>query len=262
MAAMVNIPLQILALDFDGVICDGLIEYFETAWRTYCQIWQPSLPTPPADLAASFYQLRPVIETGWEMPVLIRALVLGITDEKITQDWAGIAAQLLNEAELKAAEIAMLLDQIRDEWITTDLAGWLNLHRFYPGVVEKMQSLLTSPVQPMIVTTKEGRFVRALLQQQGVQMPEQWIIGKESKRPKPQILQELIGCGTSLSLWFVEDRLKTLQSVQQQPDLNAVKLYLADWGYNTPAEREFARHDLRIQLLSLSEFTQDLSAWP
>ncbi|MHC5726941.1 MAG: HAD family hydrolase, partial [Nostoc sp.] len=29
----------ILALDFDGVICDGLIEYFEVSWRTYCQIW-------------------------------------------------------------------------------------------------------------------------------------------------------------------------------------------------------------------------------
>jgi len=72
---------QILALDFDGVICDGLIEYFQTAWRTYCQIWKPSLPTPPAG-AASFYQLRPVIETGWEMPVLIRALVLGITEAK------------------------------------------------------------------------------------------------------------------------------------------------------------------------------------
>lgn len=257
---MVNNP-KILALDFDGVICDGLIEYFEAAWRTYCQIWH-SLLTPPADLAASFYQLRPVIETGWEMPVLLRALVLGITNEQIMQDWAGIAAQLLKEADLKALDIATLLDQIRDEWITSDLVSWLNLHRFYPGVVEQMQSLLTSPVQPMIITTKEGRFVRALLRQQGVQMPEKWIIGKESQRPKPQILQELIGRDPSLSLWFVEDRLKTLQSVQQQPDLNAVKLYLADWGYNTPSERETAHHDPRIQLLSLSQFAQNISVWP
>jgi 3-deoxy-D-manno-octulosonate 8-phosphate phosphatase KdsC-like HAD superfamily phosphatase len=26
---------QTLALDFDGVLCDGLLEYFETAWRAY-----------------------------------------------------------------------------------------------------------------------------------------------------------------------------------------------------------------------------------
>jgi phosphoglycolate phosphatase-like HAD superfamily hydrolase len=259
---MANVP-QILALDFDGVICDGLIEYFQTAWRTYCQIWKPSLPTSPTDLAASFYQLRPVIETGWEMPILIRALMLGITDARILQDWAKIAAQLLKEADLTAADIGTKLDQIRDEWIATDLASWLSLHRFYPGVVERLLSLLTSPVQPVIVTTKEGRFVNQLLLQQGVQMPEQWIIGKESKRPKPQLLRELIGrTEMPLCLWFVEDRLKTLQSVQQQLDLDAVKLYLADWGYNTASEREAAQNDPRIQLLSLSQFVEDFSAWP
>ena len=31
---------RILALDFDGVICDGMAEYWQTAWRTYTQVWQ------------------------------------------------------------------------------------------------------------------------------------------------------------------------------------------------------------------------------
>ncbi len=257
-----NIP-TILALDFDGVICDGLIEYFQTTWRTYCQIWSPSNSTPPDDLAPKFYRLRPVIETGWEMPVLVRALVLGITEERISQDWAALAQQLLKEANLAAADIAKKLDHIRDEWIATDELGWLSLHRFYPGVVERLGALVTSPVELFIITTKEGRFVQQLLQQQGVQLPDESIIGKESKRPKHQILRELIGqrVGTPLSLWFVEDRLKTLQLVQQQPDLDAVKLYLADWGYNTQAEREVAHHDSRIKLLSLSQFAEDFSAW-
>ncbi|XTZ20952.1 MAG: HAD family hydrolase, partial [cyanobacterium endosymbiont of Rhopalodia fuxianensis] len=30
---------QILALDFDGVICNGLLEYFQTTKSTYTQIW-------------------------------------------------------------------------------------------------------------------------------------------------------------------------------------------------------------------------------
>ena len=252
----------ILALDFDGVICDGLIEYFQTAWRTYCQIWSPASQIPPDDLATNFYRLRPVIETGWEMPVLIRALLLGISEEKILQEWATIAQNLLEEAGLVAADIGRRLDQIRDEWIATDLANWLSLHRFYPGVVERLQSLVISPVQLVIVTTKEGRFVRQLLQQQGIQMPNEGIIGK-SKRPKHQIIRELITVidETPPSLWFVEDRLKTLQLVQQQLDLDAVKLYLADWGYNTAPERESARYDPQIHLLSLSQFAQDFPAW-
>jgi phosphoglycolate phosphatase-like HAD superfamily hydrolase len=119
-------------------------------------------------------------------------------------------------------------------------------------------------VELFIITTKEGRFTQHLLQQHGVQMPHESIIGKESKRPKYKIIRELIGqrAGTPLSLWFVEDRLKTLQLVKQQPDLDAVKLYLADWGYNTQAEREVAYHDSRIKLLSLSQLAQDFSAWP
>ncbi len=146
----------ILALDFDGVICDGLIEYFQTAWRTYCQIWSPASHIPPEDLASKFYKLRPVIETGWEMPVLIRALLLGISPENILQKWATIAQNLLEEADLIAADIGRKLDQIRDEWISTDLTNWLSLHRFYPGVVERLQLLVNSPVQPVIITTKEG----------------------------------------------------------------------------------------------------------
>ncbi len=253
---------QILALDFDGVICDGLIEYFETAWRTYCQIWSPSSQIPLPDLAAQFYQLRPVIETGWEMPVLIRALILGIPQEKILQDWATLAQQLLQEASLTAAEIGKKLDQLRDDWIATDEDGWLSMHRFYPGVIDKLQFLINSPVQPVIITTKEGRFVSKLLQQQNVNLPEEWIIGKESQRPKSEIIRELITVsGTPLNLWFVEDRLKTLKLVQQQPDLDSVKLYLADWGYNTASERKAAHGDERIEVLSLSQFAQDLSTW-
>lgn len=245
----------ILALDFDGVLCDGLIEYFETAWRTYCQIWNLSNPAPPLEIAESFYRLRPVIETGWEMPILVKALINGVSEPEILQQWSKIAQAILLEDKLVASDIALKLDQIRDEWISSDLTSWLNLHRFYPGVVEKMQSLVDSQLQPIIITTKEGRFVSQLLQQQGVEMPSKLIVGKESKRPKHQILKELIA-KTKVKIWFVEDRLKTLQLVQQQPHLASVKLYLADWGYNTASERESAYQTPGIELISLTEFTQ------
>jgi phosphoglycolate phosphatase-like HAD superfamily hydrolase len=254
---------KILALDFDGVICDGLIEYFEVAWRTYCHIWSPANDTPPDDLALRFYRLRPVIETGWEMPVLIKALVDEFPDEKILQEWVIIAPQLLLDDNLQAREIGAKLDNVRDEWITTDLDGWLSLHRFYPGVVEKIKVIVASGVKLYIVTTKERRFVQQLLQQEGVNLPSATIFGKEVKRPKYEILGELIQTADekTINVWFVEDRLKTLQLVQQQTDLENVKLFLADWGYNTQAEREATQNDLQIQLLSLSQFAKDFSAW-
>ncbi|OBQ12080.1 MAG: haloacid dehalogenase [Anabaena sp. LE011-02] len=253
----------ILALDFDGVVCDGLIEYFEVAWRTYCQIWSPINDTPPDDLALRFYRLRPVIETGWEMPVLIKALIEGFNDDQILQSWTTITPQILAADHLETKAVSSKLDHLRDEWIQTDLNGWLSLHKFYPGVIERLKITLESEVQLYIVTTKEGRFVKQLLQQEGVNLPPENIFGKEVKRPKYETLRELIEKANiqNVSLWFVEDRLKTLQLVQQQSDLNHVQLFLADWGYNTQPEREAGKNDPRIQLISLSHFAHDFSTW-
>ena len=253
----------ILALDFDGVICDGLIEYFEVAWKTYCKIWSPVDNTPPDDLPLRFYRLRPVIETGWEMPVLIKALIDGIPETSIFQEWAKITPQILSAYNLQSQTIALKLDNLRDEWIKTDLEGWLNLHRFYPGVVERMKITLAGETKIYIVTTKEGRFVERLLAREGVNLPPGVIFGKEVKRPKYETLRELIGKAAEkpVKLWFVEDRLKTLQLVQQQTDLKDVELFLADWGYNTQTERKAAQIHPTIGLLSLSQFTKNFAAW-
>ena len=252
----------LLTLDFDGVLCNGLVEYFQTAWRTYCQIWQPLDKRPNQDLAQQFYRLRPVIEIGWEMPVLIRALILGIKEEKILQEWQAIAQEIITKENHNSAEIGYRLDQSRDEWIATDLDGWLSLHEFYPGVVEKVKGLIASEVKVMIITTKEGRFARSLLAKQGINLPETDIIGKECKRPKYETLRILLSkLGAGTIIWFVEDRLKTLLSVQKQPDLKEVELFLADWGYNTSLERESVLQNPPIQLLSKKQFCQEFYAW-
>lgn len=253
----------ILALDFDGVVCDGLIEYFEVAWRTYCQIWSSVDSKPPENLANRFYKLRPVIETGWEMPVLIKALIDGFTDDQILQTWVNIAPQILAADNIESKTVAKKLDGLRDEWIETDVDGWLSLHRFYPGVIEKLKKTINSEVKLFIVTTKEGRFVKQLLQREGVELSSEFIFGKEVKRPKYETLRGLIAEEENqpVSLWFMEDRLKTLELVKKQSDLENVKLFLADWGYNTQPEREAGKNDDRIQVISLDQFSQDFSSW-
>ncbi len=251
---------NILALDFDGVLCDGLREYFQVAWRTYEQLWQSGRAVLPEDLAPLFYRLRPVIETGWEMPVLLQALRQGISETEILQHWVTMAPQILASRGLDAKTVSNALDHQRDEWITTDLNSWLALHSFYPGVVKRLRSIISSAVYPVIISTKEGRFINQLLQEQGIELSDAQIIGKESQRPKHQVLREL--AAPDSTIWFIEDRLKTLLSIQPYADLAAVRLFLADWGYNTKPEREAAQQNNRIELLSLSNFVQDFSKWP
>lgn len=256
----------ILALDFDGVLCDGLVEYFQTAWRAYCQIWQPAVTAPSDGLAERFYRARPVVETGWEMPVVIRSLLQGVSDEAILRDWKAIAQQQIAVDGVSPADLSNAVDGIRDRWIAEDLENWLSQHRFYPGVIERLRRTLSSPIHPIIITTKEGRFVHKLLQQQGIKLIDSQVLGKEIKQPKTATLHALqqtvkAESGTPPVIWFVEDRLKTLHAVKAEPDLADVGLFLADWGYNTKQERSQAQTDDRIHLLSLNQFAKDFFTW-
>lgn len=255
-------PLHILALDFDGVVCDGLIEYFASTKQAYEQIWSEKVDD---SLASSFYRLRPVIETGWEMPILLRALVLGRSETEILQDFRAIALQIIQSAKLAKQTVVNQLDGVRDHWIKSNLDDWLSLHNFYPGVIEQLRTIINSEIKLYIVTTKEGRFVKQLLQQQGLDLPPTQIIGKESKRPKYETLRMIRDKyqqpSVKIKITFVEDRLKALQQVAQQKDLEFVQLFLADWGYNLESDRSVATHSQRIKLLSLEHFQLDPATW-
>ncbi len=252
----------ILALDFDGVVCNGLREYFQTSQRAYFLIW----PEENLDLmpyAQRFYHLRPVIETGWEMPLLIRAMVKGIKDDSILQQWEQISTELMIQENLEKTTLINALDGVRDQWIHKNLEEWLDLHEFYEGVIPKLQKTLESSTYLYIITTKESRFVQQLLKNQRLDFPLSQIYGKEVKQPKYQTLQDLLNFHQEMAenLWFVEDLLNTLQKVQQQESLGGMGLFLADWGYNTPQVRSSIVPESGIKLLSLSQFSQDFSAW-
>lgn len=254
----------LLALDFDGVICDGLIEYFQTAWQAYTRIWTPANSTSPDQLASRFYKLRPVVETGWEMPVLLRALLMGASEDEVLQQWAAMRQQYIDMEGLDADAVMAQVDGVRDEWIARDLEDWLAQHRFYPGVIERLKSLLLGSIEVAIVTTKEGRFVKQLLKQEGIALSDDQIFGKEVGQPKHQTLRQLyqtLGLDRTSDIWFIEDRLKTLQNIQKQPDLKGITLFLADWGYNTALDRQDAQQDPEIHLISLQQFSQDFDQW-
>jgi hypothetical protein len=224
---------RILALDFDGVICDGMAEYWQTAWRTYTQVWQLDRLEPSPGVAERFRELRPLIEVGWEMPVLIRALTLGISTERMHSSWQRIRDRILADSRLSGVKVSQQLDLVRDSWIQQDPASWLRLHQFYPGAIDTLK----------------------LLQEQGVELASEFIWGKELKRSKIDSLKQILDRGVKKppTVWFVEDRLSTLSKIAAQPELESVKLYLAEWGYNTPAEREAALQQPRIQTLTLAD---------
>lgn len=275
---------NILALDFDGVVCDGLREYFQTAWRAYTDVFDPSAGAAPKGLAERFYLLRPVVETGWEMPLVLYGLMNGVADEEILDRWSELVPQLLEQGKVEPATLGQAVDGVRDRWIAQDLEGWLSYQSFYPGVIDRLRQAVADGIELVIISTKEGRFIQQLLAQAGLELPSEGslgsfsgdseadtrskavperfanrIMGKEVKQPKYETLRQIQAACPRQTIWFVEDRVKALQAVQRQSDLDTVDLFLADWGYNTAADRDMATDG--IYRLTLPQFCSSFPDW-
>jgi phosphoglycolate phosphatase-like HAD superfamily hydrolase len=260
----------VLALDFDGVLCDGRPEYFETARRAYAAVWPGVDVARVGAVATSFTAARPLVESGWEMPLLVHALVSGVSDADLVDRaaWRLTARRLLEAAALDTGRLAHELNAARDAWFAADPKDWLGHHAFYPGVCARVVQALDAGVQITIVTTKAARFARALLAAQHPRLAAVPIIGREPDRtvPKPDSLLRLLrdhglpadGAG----LWFVEDMLETLERVRATPGLGAARLFLAGWGYNTLEQRATLSASRDISLLSLADFAGPFRAWP
>jgi phosphoglycolate phosphatase-like HAD superfamily hydrolase len=259
----------LLALDFDGVVCDGRPEYFETAWRAYVATWPgPLTRGRPDAIAERFAALRPLIESGWEMPLLVHALLAGVEVDALKDrpGWLRAAPALLQSAGVTAETLGRALNRIRDDWFARDAPDWLAHHRFYPGVPSRLAALLDGPPRVVVITTKTERFARALLASADPRLSALTVFGREpgTPIPKPDILRRLAdghrlgpdGAG----VWFVEDMLETLEATAGREDLAGARLFLADWGYNTEADR--ARAGARVTLLTLSRFNGPLARWP
>lgn len=257
---------EVLALDFDGVCCDGLREYFETSRRAHARVW-PADPMPAPGLFEAFSALRPVILSGWEMPVLLRAIAQGVPRAAVLDDWAAVREGIVR-ADPRGpglpSWLGQALDAVRREWIAQDLDGWLALNVPY-ATLGQLRRLVSEPDRAVVVTTKEGEFARLILDRWRVVFAD--VQGKETGEHKCENLRGLIAAwaaahGSRPRLAFVEDRLETLQHVTTHADLDDAALYLADWGYNTEAARAHARADTRIRLLTLEQFRAGTAAWP
>jgi hypothetical protein len=258
---------DILALDFDGVVCDGMREYFETSRRAHARAW-PDAPAPGDDLFPAFRRLRPVIFAGWEMPLLVRAIAAGQPETDVLARWADVRdAVIASDPRPHDALVALLksaIDDVRREWIARDQTGWLALNAPYDPI-EALRRLVAEPGRCVIVTTKEGEFTRLILG--AWQVPVADVQGKEAGMHKCDNLRALIAdhersAGRRPRLWFVEDRLETLEHVTTHPDLADVGLFLAGWGYNTEEARARAARSDRVRLLALAQFDKGLEAWP
>jgi len=255
-------PVQkpdIIALDFDGVICDSAAETAVSGWKAARQLWPQQFTTdlPAPEQIEAFRKVRPYLETGYQSILLMKMLQDGMTPEEISQDTEKQFQRIMDENHLDKQGLMLQFGGIRDSWISEDLDGWLGWHSLYPGVADALKTALQSPKRLLILTTKQERFVSACLKNYGIAFPGEDIWGLERNRPKEDLLYEQL-LQHPRQITFVEDRFETLRRVEMDHELEKVQLFYADWGYGTAENLEKAQADPHIQIKNIEEFCKFL----
>ncbi|NOY82826.1 MAG: HAD family hydrolase [Kiritimatiellaeota bacterium] len=252
--------MDVFILDFDGVLCDSAAETGVSAWRTGVRLWPEwQGEEPPPDVLVRFIRLRPVLETGYQAPLLMRLAWNGMDEQEVFRRFPTLCEELIRELGLTRRELVRIFGRVRDDWLASAPEDWRSRHRFYPGVRERVAAVAVRN-RVFVLTTKQTRFAVSLLEAGGFDIPRRNVFGMDVGRPKEAVLEELISRHglAGARFHFVEDRLKTLERVAALPKLDAVELYLAGWGYVTPAELDRAAGLSRIRVWGLADFLSDL----
>jgi phosphoglycolate phosphatase-like HAD superfamily hydrolase len=246
-----------------------MAEFFESSRRTLAELVDDIPPERHDELLTRFTAIRPIVETGWEMVVLLGLLVERppARDSELRDEagWVEARDAYLRATRLEQAEVARAFDEGRVRWIERDPQSWLALHRLYPGIAAWLRRLLTAGQPVVVLSTKGKEFLDAILAAHDIRFPPGRVIGKaEPRRAKWEVLRELAAQDgvPPGGLWFVEDRLPTLLELRRRaPDLAAAGLFLADWGYVFPDRDPAAARAAGIPVLDLETAVGPFSGW-
>ncbi len=227
---------KLFLLDFDGVIVNGIDEYWyssKLACEKYLLASSKNLNLNyDIEVPKLFAEIRPWVKYGWEMVLLAHELLKtyeplnNLTKNLFLENYEENCSKLLLEYSWSSIELQHCLDKARSFQIKNDLQKWLSLHQPFNEVVRFINCAKDKGYSIGVISTKGKSFTSKILSNLKI-FPE-LIFGYESGS-KVDIISKL-----SLSYdirGFVEDRRITLLNILQNNQTKFINCYLAEWGY-------------------------------
>ncbi|MBN2289427.1 MAG: HAD family hydrolase [Candidatus Glassbacteria bacterium] len=247
----------VLALDFDGVISDSLLESYLITWRIAGR-FDPLLAPDDGFLPTlenihrfrerhlmhwnSFRALVPFCNRGEDYLLAHRAVreKRHITTQEEFSSFA--RSQPRDQLDRFHQEFYVERYRLADE----NRQAWLALNAAYPGVADALEAL-AGRFTLAVATSKDRESVRLLLQDYGMEglFEPRAVLDKSagaSKRAHLDALHEIYRCPFD-RMTFIDDKVAHLLNCAPL----GIRPCLAGWGYNGPAEHELARsHDIPV----------------
>lgn len=234
-----------LALDFDGVVCDALAECAAITWHASRQTSetgevQKALAQVPEAFLTTFANVRRYSRTLDDFMVA-NALVPG---QRIDRQVFDLARTTAGSAFLAAQ--AAVGEQIRAAWRTQDTTGWVALHSIYPGIAELIRS---GGQRVVIVSAKDADSIWAILEHHTLATHVDTVVG--SCHDKKMALSALSTRYVEPMI-FVDDNLSNAAAAAA---LSGITSRWATWGYHSPEDEPVARQ-LGIRAITLNQLDE------
>ncbi len=250
---------KILILDFDGVLINGIEEYWFTCSRACDSLLNLSPNTSYINfnkkVPDKFVKFRPLVSKGWEMLLLAFAIISldNNWDNKLFSDFENdfqhTCKSIANENSFKEVFLQNLLDKSREKVIEEDLNDWISKHKLFFGIKEFLEQLKENKLNFIIISSKNSKFLKHICPQFKINPLE--IYGYEDGS-KISILRnlnrdyEIIG--------FVEDRREALEEVLNDNLLAKIPCFFAEWGYNIKGDQ--INLNKKISIITLKTLNQ------
>ncbi len=254
----------ILIFDFDGVIVDGISEYWTSSRAAFLEIVKGEKQSYdlPIEVPQVFRELRPWVKNGWEMVLIAAELARKNSPIRRTFDPTHFAKkykqncqEALNIWGWNQKQLQVYLDNVRKQSIKVNKNKWLESHILFPGIKELIYQLPKENIDFGVLTTKSTRFTAELLNH--LNLHPKLLYGHESGEKSSVLLQ--ISKDRPIK-GFIEDRRATLETVLKTPGINSIPCYLASWGYLKP--KDLDNLPSNIHLLKPKNLMSPLANWP
>ncbi|WP_288262662.1 HAD family hydrolase [uncultured Prochlorococcus sp.] len=253
---------KLFLFDFDGVIVDGMHEY----WHSSLLACEKYLNSPKITVDQKLYkkvpnifkEIRPWVKYGWEMVLIVHEIIKtenplnNFNKYEFINKYHQNCQKILKENAWIYDDLQQILDKSREFQINEDFEAWVNLHNPFIEVINFINELKKRGIKTVIITTKGKIFAEKILKKFNI-YPD-FIFGYESGT-KIKIAEKLTKNYEILG--FIEDRKKTLIDINQNSITSNIPCFLADWGYLKYSDRNDL--NIEIKLLKLDNL-EDLLA--
>jgi len=245
--------LKILALDFDGVIVDSVLDSLFVGHNSYLRLYRGEAK---GSFGGKIFTFKNWEEIKKHYPKEIkyyrtlRPYIRGAIDYGIIQKLMEEKKFIKTQEEFDNYRETVEFDfeaydkefyKERERLQNIDYSAWFNLEPAYPKITEGMKKLLEEGTKIVIATSNRRKAIAKCFSPDyfGFAIEPKNILDKRYGEDKSEQMKQIVKLYNIKfkDIYFVDDQVSHL--IQTRP--LGVKVFLAGWSYATEAQKKEAR---------------------